>query len=85
MAYSALVGKGAQGNFKVFSLKAEASSYNRIQFRRVRTTLEEALKVTQFQITRSMMQGSRTTDTEYYSSSMAQVQKVIQDVFFLGH
>lgn len=47
--------------------------------------MEEALKVTHFQVTRSIMQGSRTTDTKYYSRSVAQVQKVTQDVSFLGH
>lgn len=47
--------------------------------------MEEALEVIQFQVTRSIMEGSGTTDTEYYSRSMAQVQKVIQDVSFLGH
>lgn len=48
-------------------------------------TLEEALKVIQFQVTRSIMQGSETIDSEYYNRPMAQVQKVIQDVSFLGH
>lgn len=47
--------------------------------------MEEALKVIQFQVTRSIMEGSGTTDIEYYSRSMAQVEKVIQDVSFLGH
>ena len=48
-------------------------------------TLEEALKEIQFQVTRSIMRGSETVDTEHYSRFMVQVQKVIQDVSFLGH